>query len=51
MVIPTYCNDTVTRMAPDGDPAIDRQRIRETGRHLAEGYLKDPALLASTAIG
>jgi len=45
MVIPTYCNDTVTRMAPNGDPAMDRQRMRETGRQLAESYLKDPPLL------
>jgi hypothetical protein len=50
MVIPTYCNDTVMRMAPDRDPAMDRQRMRETGRRLADGYLKDPPLLASMAI-
>jgi hypothetical protein len=47
VVIPTYCNDTVLRMAPDGDPTIDRQRMRETGRRLAEGYLKDPPLLTN----
>ena len=47
MVIPTYCNDTVTRMAPDGDPAIDRQRMRETGRQLADGYLRDRPLLTN----
>jgi hypothetical protein len=46
-VIPTYCNDTVVRIAPDGDPAIDRQRLRETGRQLAEGYLRNPPLLAN----
>jgi hypothetical protein len=40
-VIPTYCNDTVVRMAPDVDPAMDRQRMRETGRRLADGYLKN----------
>ena len=45
MVIPTYCNDTVVRLAPDGDPAIDRQQMRETGLRLAESYLKDPPLL------
>jgi phenylpropionate dioxygenase-like ring-hydroxylating dioxygenase large terminal subunit len=49
VVIPTYCNDTVLRMAPDGDPAIDRQRMRETGRRLVESYLKDPPLLRATA--
>jgi len=46
-VIPTYCNDTVVRMPPDMDPATDRQRMRETGRRLAENYLKDPPLLTS----
>jgi len=49
LVIPTYCNDTVTRMAPGGDPAKDRQRMREIGRRLAESYLKDPPLLRATA--
>jgi phenylpropionate dioxygenase-like ring-hydroxylating dioxygenase large terminal subunit len=54
MVIPTYCNDTVTRMAPDGDPAMDRRRVREIGRHLADSYLQDPPLLraiTAAAIG
>jgi phenylpropionate dioxygenase-like ring-hydroxylating dioxygenase large terminal subunit len=46
-VIPTYCNDTVVRLAADADPAMDRQRMRETGRQLAESYLKDPPLLMS----
>ena len=49
MVIATYCNDTVTRMAPNGDPAKDQQRMRETGRRLAESYLKDPPLFRATA--
>jgi hypothetical protein len=47
VVIPTYCNDTVVRMPPDAEPAMDRQRMRETGRRLADAYLKDPPLLAS----
>jgi hypothetical protein len=47
VVIPTYCNDTVVLMPPDVEPAMDRQRMRETGRRLADGYLKDPPLLAS----
>src|SRR5260370_426703 len=47
MVVPTYCNDTVVCMPPDVDPVMDRQRMRETGRRLADGYLKDPPLLAS----
>src|SRR5262249_21369272 len=46
VVVPTYCNDTVVRMPPDADPAIDRQRMREIGRRLADGYLRDPPLLA-----
>ena len=46
-VTPTYCNDTVMRIPPDADPAVDRQRMRDTGRRLADGYLKDPPLLAS----
>ena len=49
-VIPTYCNDTVLHMPPDADPAMDRQRMRETGRRLADGYLRDPPLLASKEI-
>jgi hypothetical protein len=44
VVIPTYCNDTVVRMPPDVDPTMDRQRMRDTGRRLADAYLKDPPL-------
>ena len=47
VVIPTYCNDTVVRIPPDMDPATDRQLMRQTGRRLADGYLKDQRLLAS----
>jgi hypothetical protein len=47
VVTPTYCNDTVVPMPPDGDPAIDRQRMRETGRRLADGYLRNPPLLTN----
>src|SRR5207244_8517693 len=43
-VIPTYCNDTIIRVPPEVDSAIDRQLMRETGRHLAEAYLEDPPL-------
>jgi hypothetical protein len=28
-------------MPPDVEPATDRQRMREIGRRLADGYLKD----------
>ena len=44
VVIPTYCNDTVLCMPPDIDPAMDRQRMRDTGRRLADAYLKNPPL-------
>jgi hypothetical protein len=44
VVIPTYCNNTVVRMPSDVDPTMDRQRMRDTGRRLADAYLKDPPL-------
>jgi nitrite reductase/ring-hydroxylating ferredoxin subunit len=44
-VIPTYSNDTVVRLPPAADPATDKQLMRETGRRLAEGYLKNPPLM------
>jgi hypothetical protein len=44
VVTPTYCNDTVMRMPPNVDLAIDRRLMREAGRRLAEGYLKAPPL-------
>ena len=47
LVIPTYCNDTVMRMPPDVNPAMDRQRMRETGRRLAQHYIKEPPLMAA----
>jgi hypothetical protein len=43
-MIPTYCNNTVVRLPPAGDPAMDKQLMRKTGRRLAEGYLKNPPL-------
>jgi hypothetical protein len=49
VVIPTYCNDTVVSVPADADPAMDRQHMRVTGRRLADGYLKDPPLLAQRA--
>jgi hypothetical protein len=49
-VIPTYCNDTVVLVPPEANSAIDRRRMRETGRRLADGYLKDPPLLAQREI-
>ena len=49
-VIPTYCNDTVMRMPTQGNSAMNRQLMREMGRQLADGYLKDPPLLVSDTI-
>jgi hypothetical protein len=46
-VIPTYCNDTIVRVPPAKTPALDKQLLRATGRQLAEGYLKQPPLLAA----
>ena len=40
-VIPTYSNDTIVHVPPAATPAMDRQLMRETGRRLAEGYLRD----------
>jgi hypothetical protein len=40
--IPTYCNDTVVRVSQAESPALDKQLLRDTGRQLAETYLKDP---------
>lgn len=47
VVIPTYCNDTVVRMPPNVDPAMDSQHMRETGQRLAEGYSKRPAAIGN----
>jgi phenylpropionate dioxygenase-like ring-hydroxylating dioxygenase large terminal subunit len=44
--IPTYCNDTVVRVPPAPTPAEDQERMRATGRTLAESYLQQPPLLA-----
>ena len=46
-VIPTYCNDTVLRVAPAKTPELDKKLMRETGRRLAEGYIAAPPLLAA----
>lgn len=44
-LIPSFCNDTVVRVPPAGTPEEDQKLMRETGRSLAEGYIKDPPLL------
>jgi len=43
-VIATYCNDTIVHVPSPEDSVVDRQLMRETGRRLAEGYLKEPPL-------
>jgi len=43
-VIPTYCNDTIVQLPAAETAVTDRQLMRETGRRLAEAYLKDPPL-------
>ena len=43
-VIPTYCNDTIVRLPSAETPESDKQLMRETGRRLAQGYLKEPPL-------
>jgi phenylpropionate dioxygenase-like ring-hydroxylating dioxygenase large terminal subunit len=45
-VIPTYCNDTVVRVAPAATLSADKELMRETGRRLAESYLREPPLSA-----
>jgi hypothetical protein len=42
--IPTYANDTVVRVPPAATPEEDPRLLRETGRRLAQSYLKDPPL-------
>jgi hypothetical protein len=49
VVIPTYCNDTVIHIPPDVDPAMDRKRMRESGRRLADDYLRNLPLSAFKA--
>ena len=41
-VIPTYGNETVTRVLPAATPEEDAKLVRETGLRLAHGYLKAP---------
>ncbi len=45
-LIPTYCNNTVLREPAAGSPAIDKEVMRNIGRRLAEGYLREPPLIA-----
>jgi hypothetical protein len=35
--ITTHCQDTVLRIAPEKDPAVDTRLLRETGRKVALG--------------
>jgi hypothetical protein len=47
-VVPTFANHTVILAPPAATSEADAQYIRETGRKLAEGYLKDPASLVDS---
>ena len=47
-VVPTFANHTVILAPPAATPEADAQYIRETGRTLAEGYLKDPSSLVDS---
>ena len=44
-VIPTYSNHTVIPVPEAPTPEAEEQLLRETGRNVAEGYLKDHASL------
>ena len=44
-VIPTYANHTVIPVPDAPTPEAEAQLLRETGRNVAEGYLKDHASL------
>ena len=44
-VIPTYSNHTVIPVPEAPTPEAEEQLPRETGRHVAEGYLKDHSSL------
>ena len=45
-VIPTYCSDTMVTVPAADDVETDKELIRETGRKVAKGYVKDPSALA-----
>jgi hypothetical protein len=47
-VVLTFANHTVILASPAAVPEADEQFIKETGRKLAEGYLKDPASLVDS---
>jgi phenylpropionate dioxygenase-like ring-hydroxylating dioxygenase large terminal subunit len=44
-VVPTYSNHTVKLLPKALTPEAEEQLLRATGRHVAEGYLKDHASL------
>jgi phenylpropionate dioxygenase-like ring-hydroxylating dioxygenase large terminal subunit len=43
---PTCCNDTIVRVPRAASEEADKRMMRDTGRGLAESYLKDPPLMA-----
>jgi hypothetical protein len=46
--VPTFANHTVIIAPSAATPEADEQYLRETGRKLAAGYLKDPASLVDS---
>lgn len=46
-VIPTYSTDTVLDLPSAATSEEDAQLLRETGRKVAEGYIKDPPMLVA----
>ena len=42
----TYCNDTVVRIPKVATPEEDKKQKMDRAREMAEGYLKDPPLVA-----
>lgn len=44
-VIPTYANHTVISIPKAPTPEAEEQLLRETGRNVAEGYLRDHSSL------
>jgi nitrite reductase/ring-hydroxylating ferredoxin subunit len=43
--IPTYCNNTVTRLPPAATEAADKKMMREAGMRLAKSYIANPPLM------
>jgi hypothetical protein len=44
-MIPTFCNDTVVRLPAAADAVEEKRLLRQTGRQIAESYLREPPLM------